>query len=57
MNEHGEMLFTEIKTPEYKGKYCLGGETGVCFYFEKKPFFIHRWFMRLLLGFKWYNNE
>ena len=43
--------------PEYVGKYCLGEECGFCIFLTKKPPLIQRKSMKLLLGFKWYDNE
>ena len=43
-------------TPTYKGKYCIGEENGVCIFLVKKPNIIHRYFMKLLLGWKWTNE-
>jgi len=44
-----------IHIPKYVGKYCLGGEMGICIMFNKKPNIIHRYFMKLLLGWEWFN--
>ena len=45
-----------LKEIKYKGKYCLGGECGVCIFLEEKPNVIKRFFMNHLLGWKWYNE-
>ena len=51
-------LFMKINNnPEYVGKYCLGEECGFCIFLTKKPPLIQRKSMKLLLGFKWYDNE
>jgi hypothetical protein len=38
---------------KYAGSYCLGGKTGVCIWFEKKPNWFHRTMMKVCLGWEW----
>lgn len=40
--------------PNYIGYYKIGNYHIM---FEKRPTYLKRFFMNLLLGFKWYNNE
>lgn len=48
----------EIQQSECKGYYSLGkGDSTLRFAFQYKPLFIHRLFMRLLLGFKWEDKK
>jgi hypothetical protein len=50
--------FNDSTIPDYKGVYQLGkGNSTFNISFQHKPFFIHRWFMRLLLGFKWVDKK
>jgi len=35
------------------GSYCLGGKTGICVWFEKKPNLFHRTMMKMFLGWEW----
>lgn len=42
-----------IKTTEYVGSYRIGSTS---FYLEKKPFIIHRFFMRFILGVRWLDS-
>ena len=35
------------------GCYCLGGKTGMCIWFEKKPNFFNRTMMKVCLGWQW----
>ena len=44
-----------ICVPKYAGKFCLPDEHGFCFFLREKPNCIHRFFMRILLGFRWYD--
>jgi hypothetical protein len=37
----------------YVGSYCLGGKSGVCIWFEKKPNLFHRTMMKMCLGWQW----
>ena len=37
----------------YEGAYCLGGNIGLKVNLGKKPNFIHRYFMKVLLGWVW----
>ena len=46
-----------IKLPKKVGKYCIGGGDGFCIHFYKKPSWIHRTNMRLLLGWKWQDQK
>ena len=46
-----------IKIPKYVGKYCLPDDKGVCVSFEKKPKWLHRKFMSLLLGITWTDKK
>jgi hypothetical protein len=46
-----------IKIPKYVGKYCLPDDRGVCVSFEKKPKWLHRKFMSLLLGITWTDKK
>ena len=41
--------------PSFKcvGCYCLGGKTGMCIWFEKKPNLFHRTMMKVCLGWEW----
>lgn len=39
--------------PKHVGKYCIGGEYSFCIMFTEKPNIIHRYFMKLFLGWKW----
>jgi hypothetical protein len=44
----------ELKTSsKYVGCYCLGGKSGMCISFEKKPNFFHRTMMKVCLGWEW----
>ena len=45
-----------VGNTNYIGKYCIGGDTGFCVMFEKKPNRIHRYFMKTLLGWEWINE-
>ena len=45
-----------IKIPNYVGKYCLPDDRG-CVSFEKKPKWLHRKFMSLLLGITWTDKK
>lgn len=45
-----------IKIPKYVGEYCLP-EDRACFSFEKKPKWLHRKFMSLLLGITWKDKK
>jgi hypothetical protein len=38
---------------KYIGCYCLGGKTGMCISFEKKPNWFHRTMMKVCLGWEW----
>lgn len=48
---------SEIKTPKYVGGYNLNGcntkENGLVILQTKKPFFFHRFFCKVILGFIW----
>lgn len=48
-----DQFFTmSIGAPKYVGYYdIIPGEFSI--YLRKKPNFIHRWFTRVLLGWKW----
>ena len=35
------------------GFYKIRGEQNLAIAYTKKPWFIHRWLMKLLMGFKW----
>ena len=39
--------------PNYVGCYCLGGKSGMCIWFEKKPNLFHRTMMKVCLGWQW----
>lgn len=39
--------------PEYVGKYSIGELKELSFCFSHKPCWVHRFFMNLLLGWKW----
>ena len=46
------------KIPSAVGRYRIGkDDSSVGFYFEHKPFIIHRFFMRVCLGFRWEDLE
>lgn len=51
---NNSLAFKSITFPQYKGGYYLESY-GIMF--EKKPKCFHRFFMRVLLGFKWKDNE
>ncbi len=54
--DKNEYRFNDL--PKEVGAYVLGkGCSTVSFHFQHKPFIIHRWFMFLLLGFKWVDND
>jgi archaellum biogenesis protein FlaJ (TadC family) len=38
---------------KFVGSYCLGGKTGMCIWFEKKPNLFHRTMMKMFLGWEW----
>lgn len=38
---------------KFAGMYRLGGSLGLCISLINKPIFIHRFFMKLLLGWEW----
>ena len=40
-------------SPQYAGGYCMGGNYGIKFSLTKKPCWIHRMGVRLVLGWKW----
>ncbi len=56
-------LIKGIEIPKYAGAYDITGQGGIKyphsinFSFHKKPFFIHRFFARILLGWKWVDSE
>ena len=39
------------------GYYKIGGPEGFGFYLEERPNKLHRFFTRLLLGWKWIDNK
>ena len=45
-----------IKVPNYVGRYCLPDDS-VCISLEKKPKWLHRKFMSLLLGITWTDKK
>ena len=45
--------FTFKPSKTYVGRYCLGGTTGFCIAFEKKPNWFHRTMMKVCLGWEW----
>lgn len=50
--------FLGLKVPETFPTNYVGGwivASGIQFNTTKKPFFLHRWFCRILLGWKWTN--
>jgi hypothetical protein len=51
--------FEPIKNPKYVGGYrnTKDGDIYVQFHLQKKPKWIHRQFMRILLGFYWVDNK
>jgi hypothetical protein len=42
---------------KYVGRLIIGGEYGILISLEKKPNVVHRFFMRVLLGFKWKDKQ
>ncbi len=52
----GEYKF--VSPPPIAGWYRLGSETKYCtkYPMNKKPSFIHRFFMRVMLGWYWEDN-
>ena len=55
VNNKNDRVFS---SPEYKGCYQLGKKPythSICF--KHKPKWIHRFFMKLLLGWEWKNIE
>ena len=42
-----------IAPPKPVGRYEIGGRYGMHVVLSKKPIWIHRFFARLLLGWKW----
>lgn len=57
MSEGTDIFISEddgIKSiPKYVGMYNIGGDQGLCFYFEKKPKWFHRKMMQFCLGWGW----
>jgi hypothetical protein len=46
-----------IQQPVYEGRYQIGdGSLNVSFSIGKKPHYIHRWFCKWCLGWKWIDN-
>lgn len=55
--ENDDFINFKIQDPtptKFIGGYIIG--EGLQFNFTKKPFFLHRWFCRILLGWKWTNT-
>lgn len=46
-----------FKVNMYVGKYCIGTGKMFCIHLENKPNWLHRKCMKLLLGWKWTDNE
>ena len=47
----------EISFSKYVGGYRMGGNSGYTqFNLNEKPKWIHRYFMKLLLGFQWFDK-
>ena len=42
---------------KYVGGYRIGGPIGLQINFEKKPIWLHRVMMRVLLGWEWIDGE
>jgi hypothetical protein len=42
---------------KHVGFYCLGGKTGMCIWFEKKPNLFHRTMMKMFLGWEWTDKK
>lgn len=54
-NKNGIHLNAKI-TNEFVGYFEFGkGVSVLKLFFAHKPYFIHRFFMKILLGFKWVN--
>ena len=51
IEQPSSFVFKPSKT--YVGRYCLGGTTGFCIAFEKKPNWFHRTMMKVCLGWEW----
>jgi len=50
-------LSNGIQQPVYEGRYQIGdGSLNVSFSIGKKPHYIHRWFCKWCLGWKWIDN-
>ena len=42
-----------ISSPQHAGGYHMGGPAGISFNLQKRPLWIHRLGVRLVLGWKW----
>ena len=51
------VVSNNISIPKKVGSYCIGGGDGFCIHFEKKPNWLHRKFMSLLLGVTWKDKK
>jgi hypothetical protein len=49
--------FNNLARPKYVGRLIIGGEYGLLISLEKKPNVVHRFFMRVLLGFEWRDEQ
>ena len=49
--------FESVGLPKYVGGYRIGGPTGLQINFQRKPIWLHRVMMRLLLGWEWIDGE
>jgi hypothetical protein len=53
-----EIVFkSTFNMPKYIGYYNIGGNQGVCIHFIKKPKWIQRYFMKILLGWEWHDTD
>lgn len=52
-DKKGYTTVTTTYIPEYVGKYSIGELKELSFCFSHKPCWVHRFFMNLLLGWKW----
>lgn len=46
-----------FKVQKRVGGYYLGGKMGIGIMLEEKPIFIHRYFMKILLGWEWLDED
>ena len=49
----GDQTYGELRVPPVVGYYEIGGQYGLRIGMTKRPLWLHRWMVRLVLGFKW----